>query len=46
MRYQTITELTPHQAIEQALANFGPGGAGLQITSQTRRGKTYEQTGS
>ncbi len=23
-----------------------PGGAWLQITSQTRRGKTYEQTGS
>jgi hypothetical protein len=46
MQYQVTTELTPHQALEQALANFGASGAGLQITSQTRRGKTYEQTGS
>ena len=46
LRYQTITELTPHQAREHAVANLGPGGAGLQITSQTKRGNTYEQTGS
>ena len=28
MRYQTTTELTPRQALEQALAAFGPGGVG------------------
>jgi hypothetical protein len=35
MRYQVITSLTPREALEQALADFGPGGLGLQITSQT-----------
>jgi hypothetical protein len=35
MRYQTTTELTPRQALEQALADFGPGVVGLQITSQS-----------
>ena len=35
MRYQVITTLTPREALEQALADFGPGGLGLQITSQT-----------
>lgn len=35
MRYQVTTTLTPREALEQALADFGPGGLGLQITSQT-----------
>ena len=35
MRYQVTTTLTPRAALEQALADFGPGGLGLQITSQT-----------
>jgi hypothetical protein len=35
MRYAVITPLTPREALEQALADFGPGGLGLQITSQT-----------
>jgi hypothetical protein len=35
MRYQTTTTLTPREALEQALTDFGPGGLGLQITSQT-----------
>ena len=34
MRYQVTTTLTPRQALEQALTDFGPGGVGLQITSQ------------
>ena len=34
MRYQVITPLTPREALEQALADFGPGGLGLQLTSQ------------
>jgi hypothetical protein len=35
MRYQVTTRLTPREALEQALADFGPGGLGLQILSQT-----------
>jgi hypothetical protein len=34
MRYQVTTPLTPHEAPEQALVAFGPGGVGLQTTSQ------------
>ena len=34
MRYQVTTPLTPREALEQALADFGPGGLGLQLTSQ------------
>lgn len=35
MRYAVTTTLTPREALEQALADFGPGGLGLQVTSQT-----------
>ena len=35
MRYQVTTPLTPREALEQALADFGPGGLELQLTSQT-----------
>jgi hypothetical protein len=35
MRYAVTTTLTPREALEQALTDFGPGGLGLQITSQT-----------
>src|SRR5437660_23665 len=35
MRYQVTTPRTPREALEQALADFGPGGLGLQLTSQT-----------
>jgi len=45
MRYQTTTELTPRQALEQALAAFGPGGVGLQITSQTNLGLVFQGGG-
>src|SRR5438067_12816774 len=34
MRYQVTTPLTPREALELALADFGPGGLGLQLTSQ------------
>src|SRR5438552_1333902 len=34
MRYQVTTTQTPRRVLERALANFGPGGLGLQITSQ------------
>jgi len=45
MRYQTTTELTPRQTLEQALADFGPGGVGLQITSQTNLGLIFQGGG-
>jgi len=45
MRYQVITALTPRQALEQALADFGPGGLGLQITSQTNLGLAFQGGG-
>jgi len=35
MRYQVTTSLTPREALGQALADFGPNGLGLQLTSQT-----------
>ena len=38
MRYQVTTALTPRQALAQALADFGSGGVGLQITSQNNLG--------
>src|SRR4029450_6722756 len=34
MRYQVITSLTPREALEQALADFGPGGVGVHIPPQ------------
>ena len=45
MRYQTTTELTPSQALEQAITDFGPGGVGLQITSQTNLGLVFQAGG-
>ena len=35
MRYQVTTPLTPREALEQALADFGRGGSGSQRMSQT-----------
>ena len=34
MRYEVTTKLTPQQALERAVAYFGRGGQGLEITSQ------------
>ena len=45
MRYGVVTELTPRQALEQALADFGSGGLGLQITSQTNLGLVFQGGG-
>lgn len=42
MRYQVTTTLTPRQALEQALADFGPDGLGLQITSQNNFGLVFQ----
>ena len=46
MRYQTTTELTPRQALEQAITDFGPGGVGLQITSQANLGLVFQGGGA
>ena len=45
MRYQTTTELTPRQALEQAITDLGPGGVGLQITSQANLGLVFQGGG-
>ena len=37
MRYEVTTGLTPHEALEQATAYFGPGGMGLHVSTQTRQ---------
>ena len=34
MRYEVTTKLTPREALERAIAYFGPGGQGLEITSK------------
>lgn len=34
MRYEVNTKLTPQEALERAVAYFGPGGQGLEITSK------------
>ena len=45
MRYQVTTPLTPGEALEQALADFGPGGLGLQLTSQTNLNVVFQGGG-
>jgi len=45
MRYQVTTPLTPRAALEQALADFGPGGLGLQITSQANLALVFQGGG-
>jgi hypothetical protein len=45
MRYQVTTLLTPREALEQALADFGPAGLGLQITSQTNFSLVFQGGG-
>ena len=42
MRYQTATTLTPRQALDQAITGFGPGGVGLQSTSQADLGLGFQ----
>jgi hypothetical protein len=45
MRYQVTTSLMPREALEQALTEFGPGGLGLQLTSQTNLGVVFQGGG-
>jgi hypothetical protein len=34
VRYEVTTELTPQQALERAIAYFGSGGQGLELTTK------------
>ena len=45
MRYMVKTLLTAEQALEQAVAYFGPGGKGLAVTSQRKRALSLEGGG-
>jgi len=45
MRYEVVTELTPRQALEQALADFGSGGLGLQIVSHNNLALVFQGGG-
>ena len=45
MRYQVTTSRTPCEALEQALADLGPGGLGLQLTSQTNLSLVFQGGG-
>ena len=45
MRYHVTTSLAPREALEQALADFGPGGLGLQLMSQTNLSLVFQGGG-
>ena len=45
MRYAVTTGLTPHEALEQAAAYFGRGGAGLDISAQTPHSLVFQGGG-
>ena len=45
MRYEVVTTLTPREALEQALADFGSGGLGLKMVSQTNLGLVFQGGG-
>src|SRR5262249_25196281 len=45
MRYQVTTPLTPREALEQALVDFGPSGLGLQLMSQTNLSLVFQGGG-
>ena len=45
MRYEVVTELTPREALEQAIADFGPGGLGLAMRSQSNLSLVFQGGG-
>ena len=45
MRYQVTTSWTPREALEQTLSDFGPGGLGLQLTSQINLSLVFQGGG-
>ena len=45
MRYEIRTKKTPREVLEQALADFGPSGAGLRLSSQNNLSLVFEGGG-
>ncbi len=45
MRYQVSTTLMPPAVLEQAIAHFGPQGAGLQVTAHNKLGIVFQGGG-
>jgi hypothetical protein len=45
MRYQVTTPMTPRDVLEQALADFGPGGLGLPLMSQANLSLVFQGGG-
>jgi hypothetical protein len=45
MRYQVTTKLSPHEAMQRAIAHFGAAGLGLQLVDQSDACVTFEGGG-
>jgi hypothetical protein len=45
MRYQVTTKLSPHEAMQRAIAHFGAEGLGLQLVDQNDACVTFEGGG-
>ena len=45
MRYEVTTKLTPQEALERAVAYFGRGGQGLEITSKADSSVVFQGGG-
>jgi hypothetical protein len=45
MRYEVTTTLTPQEALEHAIAHFGPHGEGLDLTGRDERGIVFQGGG-
>jgi hypothetical protein len=45
MRYEVTTSLTPEEVIEDAIAYFGPGSTGLEVSSRTVQGVVLQGGG-
>lgn len=45
MRYGVSTKLTPQEALQRAIAHFGPQGLGLEIIDQTEAGLIFQGGG-
>ena len=45
MRYEVTTRLTPEEALQHAIAHFGPQGTGLTITDRNDAGVIFQGGG-
>lgn len=45
LRLSTTTKLSPEETIKRAVAFFGPGGHGLEVTEQAADGVSFEGGG-